>query len=101
MIVIILGFAIPINVRSEPKNPHCLHVTWNKAEEPVTGYRVYCFLGESQKSEIMKDIGDVNQEAVLLSGLKPGAMYRVGITSVSSGIESKLVYSENQPRMRK
>ena len=86
---------------SEPKNPHCLHVTWNKAAGPVSGYRLYIFPDDSQKAEIVKDIHDMNQVSTVISGLKPETMYRVGITSVSSGIESKIVYSEQQIKMRK
>ena len=84
----------------EPKNSHCIHVTWKKADGPVTGYRLYCFPGESKKSEIIKDIHDANQESAIISGLKPETVYRVGITPVSSGCEGKLVFSEEQLRMR-
>ena len=88
-------------MRIEPKNPHCLHVTWKKAIGSVTGYRIYCFPGDSQKAEIIKDISDVNQESAIISGLLPEKMYRVGITSVSSGTESKLVMFEDKLRLRK
>ena len=94
-------FGLPSELESEPKNPHCLHVTWKEAAGPVSGYRLYFFPDDSQKPEIVKDINDMNQVSAVISGLKPETMYRVGITSVSSGIESKIVYSEQQIKMRK
>ena len=94
-------FGLPSTLKSESKNPHCLYIRWKKASGPVTGYRVYCFPEGSQKAEIVKDIFDVNQVSAIISGLKPEAVYRVGISSVSAGTESKLVYSEEKLRMRK
>ena len=76
-------------------------MTWKEAAGPVTGYRIYCFPNESQKAEIIKDLTDVKQLSAIISGLKPETVYKVGITSVSFGTESKLVYSEEQLRMRK
>ena len=67
----------------------------------MTGYRVYCFLGDSKRAEIIKYIDGANEEAVIISGLKPDTEYRVGIKSVSSESEGKLVFSEDQIRMRK
>ena len=67
----------------------------------MTGYRVYCFPGDSGKAEIIKDIHDGKQESVIVSGLKPDKRYRIGITSVSSETESKLVICKEQPRLRK
>ena len=96
-----LAFGLPKKLRTEPKNPHCLFVTWNKAPGPVTGYKVYCFPGDARKADIIKDIHDGNLELALISGLKPETEYRVGITSISSGIESNLVPSEGLIRMRK
>ena len=83
----------------EPTNPHSFKVTWKKATGPVTGYRVHCFPGDSQKAEIVKHIPDGNLKPV--SGLKPETVYRVAITSVSSGIESKLVFSKDELKLRK
>ena len=97
----ISGFGLPSELESKPENPHCLHVTWKKADGPVSGYRLYIFPDDSQKAEIVKDIHDLNQVSAVISGLKPETMYRVGITSISSGIESKIVYSEQQIKMRK
>ena len=68
---------------------------------PVTGYRVYCFPADSQKAEIIKDIHDGDLDKVVISGLKPETEYRVGITSVSSRIESNIIFSEGQIKMRK
>ena len=85
----------------EPKNPHCFKATWKKATGPVTGYRVYCFPGDSQKAEIIKHIPDGNQVSGFVSGLKPEIVYRVAITSVSSGTESKLVFSKDEVKLRK
>ena len=87
-------------MNAQPKNPHCLHVTWKKASDPVTGYRVYCFPGDSEKAEVIKDVHDRNQDSVVISGLKPGDVYRVGISSVSSGTESELVSSEEKIKLR-
>ena len=97
----ISGFGLPSELLSEPQNPHCSLVTWNKAGGPVSGYRLYIFPDDSQKAEIVKDIHDMNQVSAIISGLKPETMYRVGITSVSSGIESNQVFSKEQLRMRK
>ena len=85
---------LPNEVQAQPKNPHCLHVTWNKATGPVTGYRIYCFPGDSQKAEIVKEINDGRKQSLFISGLKPDTTYRVGVTSVSSGIESKHVLTD-------
>ena len=79
-----------------PKNPHCMHIMWKKAAGPVTGYRVYCFPGDSLKAEIIKDIDGGNTESAFISGLKPETTYRVGVTSVSSGTESKQVFCDHQ-----
>ena len=86
---------------TEPKNPHCLKVTWKKAPGPVTGYRLYFFSIDSQKAEIVKDIPDGNQESEFVSGLKPETVYRVAITSFSSGFESKLVFTKDDITLRK
>ena len=94
-------FGLPSKLGSEAKSPHCSLVTWNKAAGPVSGYRHYFFADDSQKAEIVKGIHDMNQVSEIISGLKPETMYRVGITSVSSGIESKIVFSKQQLRMRK
>ena len=85
----------------EPKNPHSFKVKWKKATGPVTGYRVHCFHGDSQKAEIIKYIPDGNQVSGFVSGLKPETVYRVAITSVSSGTESKLVFSKDEVKLRK
>ena len=85
----------------EPKNPHSLKVTWKKATGPVTGYRVHCFPGDSQIAEIVKDMPDGNQLSGFISGLKPETVYRVAVTSVSSGTESKLVFSRDELTLRK
>ena len=95
------GFGLPSELLTEPKNPHCLKVTWKKATGPVTGYRVYFFSGDSQKAEIVKDIPDGNQESVFVSGLKPQTVYRVAVTSVSSGIESQFVLLKDKVTLRK
>ena len=78
-----------------------MKVTWKKAAAAVTGYRVYCFPGDSLKAEIIKDIDGGNTESAFTSGLKPEITYRVGITSVSSRAESKQVFSDHQISMRK
>ena len=85
----------------QPENPHCLHVTWKEATGPVTGYRVYCFPGHSQKAEIVHEIPNGNKHSTFVSGLKPDTKYRVGITSLSSGNESKKIFKQDQARMRK
>ena len=95
------GFGLPSVSMVEPKNPHCFEVTCKEAVGPVTGYRVHCFSGDSQKAEIVKDILDGNQESEFVSGLKPGTTYKVAITAVSSGIESKLVFSKDKVTLRK
>ena len=102
-IITISDFGLPSKVRTEPKNPHCLNVTWKKAIGPVTEYRVYCFPGESKMAEIIKQIPNGNTESTIISGLKPEEMYRVAITSVSNEIEGKFVFSEEkeQVKMRK
>ena len=104
MICIILylkGFGKPDELRTHARNPHCLHASWKKATGDVTGYRVYCFNGDSQKPEIIRYMDDANTESAIISGLKPDTEYRVGISSVSTTNESELVYSEGQLRMRK
>ena len=100
-ILYFLDFGLPSELSTQSKNPHCLNVTWKKACGPVTGYKIYCFLGDSEKAEIVKDIHDGKQESVVISGLKPDKIYRIGITSVSSDTESKLVFQEQQIKMRK
>ena len=97
----ITDFAIPSQLKTEPKNPHCIKVTWKKVADPVTGYRIYCYPTDSHIAEIIKEIPDVNQESVIISGLKPARVYRVGITSVSYRDEGKLLFSENEVRLRK
>ena len=67
----------------------------------MTGYRVYCFPADSQIAEIIKTISDGNQDSVAISGLRPDKKYRIGITSLSSENESKLVSLEEQHKMRK
>ena len=94
-------FGLPSELSTQSKNPHCLNVTWKKASGPVTGYNIYCFLGDSEKAEIIKAVHDGEQESVVISGLKPDKRYRIGITSVSTGTESKLVFHEHQLKMRK
>ena len=84
----------------ETTDPHCLKVTWKTPDEPVIGYRIYCFPAESKKSEIIKEINDGKQTSAIISGLKPDKTYRVGIKSVSTGTESKLVFSEDHIKMR-
>ena len=98
-LIYISDIGLPSEIKTQPENPHCLHVTWKKAIGSVTGYRVYCFPDDSQTAEIIKDIQDGMQESVVISGLKPDRKYRIGITSLSSETESKLV--EHQSRMRK
>ena len=93
-------FGLPSKVRAEPKNPHCLNVTWKKAIGPVTEYRVYCFPGESEMAEIIKQIPDGNTESAIISGLKPEETYRVAITSVSNETEGKFVFSEDKEQVR-
>ena len=95
------GFGLPSQLKTEPKNPHCLYTTWKKAAGPVTGYKVYCYPGDSQQAEIIKDIHDSNLDMAVISGLKPETIYRVGLTSVSSGIESNLAFSEEKVKLRK
>ena len=97
----IQDFGRPSKLLMEPKTPHCLKVTWKKATGPVTGYRVHCFSGDSQKAEIVKYIPDGNQESEFVSGLKPQTVYRVAITSVSSEIESQFVFSKDEVTLRK
>ena len=99
--ICVTDFGLPTELKTQTKNPHCLHVTWKKAPGPVTGYRVYCFPGDSQKAEIVCEILNGNKQSATISGLKPEVKYRVGISSVSSGNESKLVLTDDQPRMRK
>ena len=84
----------------ETASPHFLNVTWKKPSEPVNGYRVYCYPAESKKAQIIKDVHDGNQTSVMISGLKPDKAYRVGIKSLSSRTESKLVFSEENITMR-
>ena len=78
-----------------------MQITWKKAAGSVTGYRVYCFPGDSHKDEIIKDIDGGNTESAFIRSLKPETSYRVGITSVSSGTESKQVFCDHQLRMCK
>ena len=82
-------------------NPHCLNVKWKETASPVTGYKVYCFPGDSQKPEIIQEIQDVNQQSAVISGLKPNTVYRVEITSVLSGSESEPVLVKGRCIMRK
>ena len=49
----------------------------------------------------MKDIKHRSQDSDLITGLKPDTEYRLGITSVSSGTESKLLLSEDKVKLRK
>ena len=86
---------------AEANNPHCLNVTWRKAADPVTGYKIHCFPGDSWKAEIVKEIEDVNKESTVISGLKPETEYRMGITSVCSGSQSKMVFSGQEVKLRK
>ena len=94
-------FGLPNGLNTKPKNPHCLHVTWKVAIGPVTGYRVYCFPGDSQKADIVYEILNGNEHSAMISGLQPDTTYTVGITSLSYGNESKKVFIQDQARMRK
>ena len=77
-------------------------MTWKKAADPVTGYRIYCINADSQTAEIIKDVVGVNHESVFISGLKPETNYKVGITSVSLGMQSTLVFpKEEEVNLRK
>ena len=73
---------------------------WKKAIGSVTGYRVHCFPGDSQKAEFVQEIYDGQQGTVVISGLKPDKKYRIGISSVSTETESKIVFLKQQLRMR-
>ena len=84
-----------------PVNPHSFEITWKRGTGPVTGHRVYCFPGDSQKADVVKSIQDPSQESAFISGLKPETVYRVGITSVCSGNESSVVFSKNELKLRK
>ena len=97
----ISDFALPSKLKTETKNPHCLEVTWKKAAGPVTGYKIYCSTTDSNMAEIIKEIPDVNQESVIISGFKPDKTYRVGITSVSFQDEGKLLFTANEVKLRK
>ena len=99
--ILISGFGLPSEIRTTPKNPHCMQITWKKPAGHVTGYRVYCFPDNSQEAEIMKDIDGGNTESAFISGLKPETSYRVGVTSVSSRTQSKQVFCDHQLSMRK
>ena len=84
----------------ECSNPHCLNVTWKTPAHPIEGYKVYCFRGESNKADMIKEVHDGKQTSVTISGLKPDKTYRLGIKSLSSRTESKLVFSEDHITMR-
>ena len=96
----IVDYGIPSEIKMETASPQCLFVKWKKPTEPVNGYRIYCYPAESKKAEIIKDVHDGKQSSAIISGLKPDKTYRVGIKSVSSGTESKLVFSEDHITMR-
>ena len=98
LIIFITGFE---KFMVEVINPHCLNVTWKKTVGPVTGYKVYCFPGDSKKPDIIQEIQDVNQQSAIISGLKPDTVYRVEITSVLSGSESEPVLVKDRYTMRK
>ena len=83
----------------EITNPHCLKVTWKKPAEPVNGYRVYCFPAGSNKAEIIKEVHNGKVTSAIISGLKPDKTYRVGIKSLYSRTESKLVFSDDRITM--
>ena len=99
-ISLLTDYGIPSDIRLECSNPHCLNVTWKKPAQPVKGYRVYCFPGESNKAETIKEVHDGKQSSVIVSGLKPDKTYRVGIKSFSQRTESRLVFSEDHIKMR-
>ena len=90
---------MPYDIKTKPIGPHEIHVTWKKAAGPVTGYRVYCCPDDSQQAETMTEVPDVDQESVIISGLKPNHIYRVAIASVTSKARSKLVFSSKHVRM--
>ena len=99
--IFLTGFELQNEFMVEVINPHCLNVKWKKTSDPVTGYKVYCFPGDSQKPEVIQEVKDVNQQSAVISGLKPQTVYRVEITSVSSGNESKPVLVKGYYTMRK
>ena len=100
MYVFISDFGLPSNLKLETINPHCLNVSWKKADDPVIGYRIYCINNDSQTADIIKDVTDANQESVFVSGLKPETKYRVGITAVYSGMQSTLVFQKDEVKLR-
>ena len=96
----ITGFGLPSVLTVAPINPHCFEISWMRGSGPVTEHRVYCFPGDSQKADVVKFIQDVNEQSSFISGLKPETVYRVGITSVCSGTESRLVLSKKDVKLR-
>ena len=92
-------FGAPSEIIAQAVHPNCLHVTWKKAVGPVTGYRVYCFNGDSTTAELIKEVQ--NDEQMIISGLKPDTQYRIGVASLSSDTESNTVFRKDVYRMRK
>ena len=68
---------------------------------PVIGYKIYCFPGDSQNPEIIKNICDNNNEYFIISGLKPNQLYRVGMGSVTTDTRSRLVFTREHVRTGK
>ena len=101
LVPFISDFGVPGEIRAQAAHPHCLHVTWKKAAGPVSGYRVYCFSGESTLPQFIKDIHDKDTECAIVSGLSPNTQYRVGVASLSNDIESNTVFSEEKLKTRK
>ena len=97
----ILACGLPAVLGVKPINPHCLHVSWQKATGPITIYRIHCYPHDSQRADVIKEIKDKGQDSEIITGLKPETEYRVGITSVSSGTESKLLLFKDKVKLRR
>ena len=101
LVSFISDFGVPGEIRAQAVHPHCLHITWKKAAGPVSGYRVYCFSGESTVPQFIKDIHDKDTECAIVTGLRPDTKYRVGVASLSLDIQSNTVFSEEKLKTRK
>ena len=101
LVSFISDFGVPGEIRAQAVHPHCLQVTWKKAAGNVSGYKVYCFSGDSTLPQLIKDIHDKDTDYATVSGLSPDTQYTVGVASLSNDIESNTVFSLEKLKTRK
>ena len=101
MVYYLTDFGVPGEIRAQAVHPHCLHVRWKKAAGSVSGYRVYCFCGDSTQPQFIKNIHDRDTECAVIGCLTPDMQYRIGVAAFSADIETNTVFNDESLKTRK